>query len=337
LSAVATEDNLSLILHVSQRVKQTRDAVTGEQEKSERLHVLSDLAQSTIRNWADLMPAHQRGINLLQTWPGKASLPTSLFKALPSHEAAQEIAEKNFLPEDVATRLERLVRAYVKASKSGQHGAIKAVPGERKRRSSIGIDEEGDGEKPTKKVKRATTLPVRKASGGSGSVKTPKPKRKSNDLPSSEMPSRKSSRMANTTAISYQERDSSEDEAEMLEIDRLASSPTMKKRGDKAERPKPEWQKAEEQQGPDSEREEQADGNEHKKNDNAESVGDDEQEQEEEEASPSPLKKKSNGNIEKTPVNRGGKKSVPAVKKAASTKTTIPPRASTRETRPRKV
>jgi sister chromatid cohesion protein PDS5 len=334
LSAVATEDNLSLILHVSQRVKQTQDAVTGEQEKSERLHVLSDLAQSTIRYWADLMPAHQRGINLLQTWPGKASLPTSLFKALPSHKAAQEIAEKNFLPEDVATRLERLVRAYVKASKSGQHGAVKVVPGERKRKSSVGIDEEGDEEKPAKKVKRATTLPVRKAIGGSGSVKTPKSKRKSSDLPSSEMPSRKSSRMANTTAISYQERDSSEDEAEMLEIDRLASSPTVKKRVDKAERPKPEWRKAEEQQGLDSEMEEQADGNEHK-NDSALSAGDDEEEKEKE-PSPSPLKEKSNGNIEKTPVNRGGKKIVPAAKKAASAKTTAPPRASARETRSRK-
>ena len=41
LSAVANERNLSLIFHVAQRVKQTRDGITKSDEISTRLHTLS--------------------------------------------------------------------------------------------------------------------------------------------------------------------------------------------------------------------------------------------------------------------------------------------------------
>ena len=54
LSAVANERNLSLIFHVAQRVKQTRDGITKSDEISNRLHTLSDLAQATIRRFADI-------------------------------------------------------------------------------------------------------------------------------------------------------------------------------------------------------------------------------------------------------------------------------------------
>ena len=231
LSAVANEDNLSLIFHISQRVKQTLDAVSDLDETSERLYVLSDLAQATIRNWADTMTSHMshaRGINLLQTWPGKVTLPTTLFKALPNHESAQQIAEKNFLPEDVNDGLERLVRAYAKASKGGQHATKRAPGGERKRKTEEQFDsDEDDDHRRAKKTKKSSNLPIRKASGGS--TKTPKPKRKGSELPSSELPSRKSSRVTETSRVKYAERDSSEDEAEMEEIDRLASSPAQRK------------------------------------------------------------------------------------------------------------
>lgn len=231
LSAVATEENLSLIFHISQRVKQARDAVTDTNDMSERLYVLSDLAQATIRNWADNVSPqtpHARGTNLLQTWPGKVSLPTTLFKPLPNHEIAQEIAENNFLPEDVSDGLEKLVRAYIKASRGGHYASRKGGSLERKRRPEGDADSRDNAEgNPPKKSKKVTSLPVRRGSGSS--TKTPKLKRKTSEAPSSDMPSRKSSRITKTTSVNYTERDTSEDEAEMEENDRLSSSPVQMK------------------------------------------------------------------------------------------------------------
>lgn len=223
LFAVATEDNLSLIFHIAQRVKGARDGITGTEEASERLYVLSDLSQAVIRNYADLMPAHAKGVNLLQTWPGNVTLPRSLFKALPSHEAAQEIAERNYLPEDVATGLEKLVRTYVKELKSAGQPARKEASGDKKRKSdAIGIDgnENGEERKRSKKPKK-TNLAIRK---------TPKPKRKSSETVSPELPARKSARVSN--AVSYAEADSDADDAEMERLDRQASRATSGRRRD---------------------------------------------------------------------------------------------------------
>ncbi|EXJ83418.1 hypothetical protein A1O1_07041 [Capronia coronata CBS 617.96] len=215
LFAVSTEDNLSLIFHIAQRVKGARDGITGTEEASERLYVLSDLSQAVIRNYADLMPAHAKGVNLLQTWPGNVTLPRSLFKALPSHEAAQEIAEKNYLPEDVATGLEKLVRTYIKELKGASHSTRKAAGGEKKRKSeAIGLDDDGvgvDRKKVTKKPKKST-LPLRKTS---------KPKQRSSEPASPEMPSRKSARISN--AVSYAEADSEDDDVEMAKMDEMTS------------------------------------------------------------------------------------------------------------------
>ncbi|KAJ4520447.1 Sister chromatid cohesion protein pds5 [Exophiala dermatitidis] len=216
LFSVATEDNLSLIFHIAQRVKGARDGIQGTEEASERLYVLSDLSQAVIRNYADMMPGHAKGVNLLQTWPGNVTLPRSLFKALPSHEAAQEIAEKNYLPEDVATGLEKLVRTYVKELKNAAHPPKRAAAGEKKRKSdALGLDdgdEHGETRKKPIKKARKTTVAIRK---------TPKPKRKSSETASPEMPSRKSARRSN--AVSYAEADSDDDDAEMERVDQLAS------------------------------------------------------------------------------------------------------------------
>ncbi|KAI9886497.1 MAG: Curved DNA-binding protein (42 kDa protein) [Watsoniomyces obsoletus] len=109
LRAVATEENLSLIYYVAQRVKQAKDAVTPE--RSENLYVLSDLAQAVIRRYEDV-----QGWSM-QAWPGKMGLPGNLFKALPDHEVAQEIATKSFLPEGLGERLDILVKAKPKMKK----------------------------------------------------------------------------------------------------------------------------------------------------------------------------------------------------------------------------
>jgi sister-chromatid-cohesion protein PDS5 len=205
LQAVANEDNLSLIYHVAQRPKQARDAVSGTDEVSERLYVLSDLAQATIRNYADLMPAHAKGINLLQALPYKIGLPASLFSNLRSAEDGVRIREQNFLSEDVEEELAKVVRVSVKGTKS--HAKKPAAEKPRKRKSeSVDVDVENEGSS-VKKVRRSSALPVRKASKP---AKTPSHKRKSSsELPSSEMPSRKSTRVsASAKGVSYADGDS---------------------------------------------------------------------------------------------------------------------------------
>ena len=102
LTTVSSEENLALIYKYAERVKQTRDAI--DVDKSEHLYVLSDLAQSVIRAWEQ-----KKGWNM-QTWPAKVGLPIGLFSALPSHEVAQEIAEKQYLPDEIDESLDKLVR-----------------------------------------------------------------------------------------------------------------------------------------------------------------------------------------------------------------------------------
>lgn len=325
LWTVATEDNLSLIFHISQRVKGAKDGVTGSTDASERLYVLSDLSQAVIRNYADLMPGHAKGVNLLQTWPGTVTLPRNLFKALPNHEAAQEIAEKNFLPEDVASGLEKLVRNYIKELKSATAAPKRTGTGEKKRKSDVvGLDDEEDGNERKKAVKRPKNpaLAIRK---------TPKPKRKSAEPASPEVPSRKSARASN--AVSYAEADSDQDDAEMEEVDRLASSP-MSGRKRKAKTQDPEEDADGDVDAGDGEDDETAvpetgEGEDvHVHEDEDAGVNGDDAEMRDEESSP-PLKEKRNAG--------GGKKTSPT-KKTMSTKTKIKttseqPTRTTRQTR----
>jgi sister-chromatid-cohesion protein PDS5 len=102
LTTVSSEANLPHIYKYAERVKQTRDALPGAD--SDRLYLLSDLAQMLIRKWQE-----KKGWNL-QTWPAKVGMPVGLFAGLPSHEVAQQIAEKNYLPDEMEDLLEDLVR-----------------------------------------------------------------------------------------------------------------------------------------------------------------------------------------------------------------------------------
>lgn len=103
LSAVATEDNISLIYKYAERVKQTRDGINPE--ASENLYVLSDLAQAVIRKWQE-----KRGW-VFQPYAGKVGLPTGLYTALPSSEMAQQIAKKLYIPDEIDEKLDDLIRA----------------------------------------------------------------------------------------------------------------------------------------------------------------------------------------------------------------------------------
>lgn len=102
ISNVATEKNLGLIFRYAERVKQTRDAISPE--KSENLYMVSDLAQAVIRKWQE-----KKGW-AFEAYSKKIGLPTGLFLALPSHDAAQEVAEKQYIPEGIDERLDEVMK-----------------------------------------------------------------------------------------------------------------------------------------------------------------------------------------------------------------------------------
>lgn len=202
LQPVATEENLSIIYHIAQRVKQSRDATNPSSAYDNSLYHLSDLAQLTIRKYED---AHSWNI---QTLPGKVRLPTSLYTELKDHEEAQRIAEKNYLPEGVEEGVEGLVKLSMRAARSQG----------KKRRS------EGDHEVNGRDSKRAKQIPTRKAlpkekkaKPASTTMKPPKKTKRKNDeemVPSSQ---RRRSGRIQTTGGAYKERGDEEDDEEMGE------------------------------------------------------------------------------------------------------------------------
>ncbi|KAF2201149.1 hypothetical protein GQ43DRAFT_480972 [Delitschia confertaspora ATCC 74209] len=128
LKSVATPDNLSLIFHVAQRVKGVADGITPSMTADENLYVLSDLSQAVIRIWEE-----QNGWSM-QSWPGKLKLPAGIFKALESHERAQEIADKVWVSDEILEELEPTVRASLRSKKR------KAADGDDKNRKKAKAD-----------------------------------------------------------------------------------------------------------------------------------------------------------------------------------------------------
>lgn len=102
LSTVATEENIGHIYKYAERVKQTLDALSPD--ASDNLYILSDLAQSAIRKY------QERRNWSFQAWPAKVGLPTGLYTALPSSEAAQQIAKKQYIPDDLDEKLDDLIK-----------------------------------------------------------------------------------------------------------------------------------------------------------------------------------------------------------------------------------
>ncbi|KAI0386243.1 armadillo-type protein [Hypomontagnella monticulosa] len=203
ISNVATEANFGMIFKYAERVKQTRDGITPTE--SERLYVISDLAQSVLRklqdkkNWS------------FQAYSGKIGLPIGLYTALPSHDVAQEIAEKQFLPEGLDDKLDELLRSMDK---------------KKKRRY---VDERAEGQPAQKKVKAAVpkaSARVRaapkaaKAPSKKAAVKTSKASRSKkaarSSSPAMDSADRRRSGRSKKNS-SYIERDSSEDDEDMLE------------------------------------------------------------------------------------------------------------------------
>ena len=234
LTSVSNEDSLSLIFHIAQRVKQARDGITDSEELedvfSERLYILSDLSQTVIRIYADILSTtkgHEKGVNMLQTWPGKLRLPATIFKPFSSdqRDLAITVAEKDFLAgiPEIKDAIEDLVKSYMKPS-----GASKSA--RKKRKTEDIVDEGDDEEEPVvkKKPKSTARLPIRKASKQHSS--STKSRKSDESRIEAEQPSRKSSRKSGAT-VSYADRDSSEDDMEMDEWDQKATEASVKSKG----------------------------------------------------------------------------------------------------------
>lgn len=205
LQNVATADNLSLIFHIAQRVKQTRDAITSSDFANEALYTLSDLAQLTIRKFEE-----EKGWNI-DVIPIKVRLPTTLFADLKGHAEALSVAERNFLPEGVEEGVDKVVKQSLR----------KETARSKKRKSDV--DGGADGEA---NMRKKAKLPIRKASSTkdkkskSTSTKTPKPKpkkraEKTSDAGSGER--RRSGRVSTTQGGKYKERDDEDDDEEMVD------------------------------------------------------------------------------------------------------------------------
>ncbi|KAK4123237.1 ARM repeat-containing protein [Parathielavia appendiculata] len=201
VSLVATESNLGLIYKYAERVKQTQDALDAG---SNNHQVLSDLAQAVIRNW------QEKKNWVFNAYPGRVGLPVGLYTALKSHDEAQAIAEKQLVPDGIDEKLDELLRAMDR----------------KKKRKSV--DDRGESHQPSKKARvqsKASATPKEAKSAKSAAPKkagsTPKPKKTKAKKPETEREisnaeRRRSGRSRNANR-SYMERDSEDDDEEMLD------------------------------------------------------------------------------------------------------------------------
>ncbi|KAF4454568.1 sister chromatid cohesion protein PDS5 [Fusarium austroafricanum] len=189
LSTCATEENISLIYKYAERVKQTRDALNPD--ASERLHILADIAMAVTRKW------QERRNWAFQAWSKNVGLPSGLFQSLPSSAIAHDIAQKQYMPEELDEKLDDLLRAADRKKKRKSVGEKQGPPAKRARTQIKTVIRERREAKP--KAKKASK---------------PKKSRPAKDSPP---PSeRRRSGRAHKVSV-YTERDDEEDEEEMLE------------------------------------------------------------------------------------------------------------------------
>lgn len=137
LSAVATEENISMIFYISQRVKQYRDNV--DEALSDRLYLVSDIAQFIIIKYQEF-----KGWSV-DTWPGRLQLSADVFKPMPSVQVAQNVAKTTYLPDYTLKDLEEFLRKrFAKLRKQHAELAVKS--------EDSGVTKDGkDSDQPTKK------------------------------------------------------------------------------------------------------------------------------------------------------------------------------------------
>ncbi|KAK4190432.1 armadillo-type protein [Podospora australis] len=201
LSLVATESNIGLIFKYAERAKQTLDALNPQ---SNAHQVLCDLSMAAIRKW------YEKKNWAFLAYPGKVGLPVGLYTALKSHHEAQDVAEKQLVPEAIDAKLDDLLRAMDRKKKrksTADGGASESRPAAKKSRVQ-------PKEPKLKEPKPAKPAAPRKIA----SAKPKKPKKAPAEGSAAAMSSadrRRSGRSRGNQ--SYIERDSSEDDEEMLD------------------------------------------------------------------------------------------------------------------------
>ncbi|KAJ6184006.1 Sister chromatid cohesion and DNA repair protein (BimD) [Penicillium mononematosum] len=223
---------MSLIFHVGQRVKQFRDGITKSDEISTRLHTLSDLAQATIRRFADIYSQQHKfggaagATNILQTYPGKMGVPSSLFTSMSSHREAQDVADKNFLPDELDDLLDRVVRIAMKPRSNSTHAS---QGGSSKKRKPESLDANGKSSVAKKARKEKTSRPARKSTSSTSAAAKSRRKSKDDDGWSSDggaggavttSSRRRSVRGTAKAEVSYIDNDSDDADMEMAEWDK---------------------------------------------------------------------------------------------------------------------
>ncbi|KAJ2894194.1 spo76 protein [Zalerion maritima] len=200
VSMIAREDNIGIIYKYAERVKQTRDAINPD--KSDNIYVICDLAMAVIRKW------QEKRNWVFQAYSGKIGLPKGLYSTLPNHKAAQEISEKQFIPEGVEETLEDRINSVNKKTKKQKRKSHD----DHSNRPSKRPKTRGEGHE--RSVKAAKSKSSKKKSSRPKVPKHLPIRTTSPSIPESE---RRRSGRVRPAEKSYIERDSSEDEKEMLE------------------------------------------------------------------------------------------------------------------------
>ncbi|RYP55559.1 hypothetical protein DL770_010900 [Monosporascus sp. CRB-9-2] len=201
---VATEENFGMIFKYAERVKQAGDGI--DPSRSENIYVISDLAQSLLRKW------QERKNWSFQVYAGKVGLPTGLYIRLATHDVAQQIAEKMFLPEGVDERLDDLLRSLDKKKKrKSTDERAEGNPAQKKAKTAE--------PKPAAKPRAVASKPVKNTKkAGTKSSKARERSKKAAVSPDPAVDSAERRRSGRTRKSStYVERDDSEDDEDMLE------------------------------------------------------------------------------------------------------------------------
>jgi sister chromatid cohesion protein PDS5 len=197
LRPIATRDNISLIFHVSQRIKTVSDGI--DHSSSKNLYILSDLAQAIVRRW------DERHDWNMQTLPNKVNLPAGIFAPLDKNANAVEITSKIFLPSAVVDSLDAVVLEGLKAGKL-KKTKVKMENGMNKAKKRTREPSETKKSVSTPVSKRAKTTPASKRKSRAATFGSD-----DNPIPSSER--RKSTRA--TKSINYaDESDAQEEDAD---------------------------------------------------------------------------------------------------------------------------
>lgn len=173
LSTVATEENISMLFYISQRIKQYRDNV--DEELSSRLYLVSDIAQSIIIKYQEF-----KGWSV-DTWPGKLQLAADIFKPMPSVSVAQEVAKTTYLPDYATKDLEDFLRKrFAKLRKQNASLAVKDDEGAKeskdteasKRRRKPRSEDASEEQKSTRSRKASGRRNKRKSNDSDSDVET---------------------------------------------------------------------------------------------------------------------------------------------------------------------